>query len=104
MTKKWGRGHRANYETIAVKVPLPVLQEVRELIDRFHEENDRYLALPVKGNWWEVLGVTPSASQEEIRAAYRKLARLYHPDTNLRRDARARFQALQQAYREARQG
>ncbi len=30
--------------------------------------------------WWEVLGVTPEASEDEVRRAYRTLARRYHPD------------------------
>jgi len=35
---------------------------------------------PGKGNAFEVLGVSPDASLEEIRQAYLHLARLYHPD------------------------
>lgn len=42
-----------------------------------------FKALPApsnKKNWWEVLGLTSSASQSEIKDAYRKLASQYHPD------------------------
>ncbi|MBO0735700.1 MAG: DnaJ domain-containing protein [Alphaproteobacteria bacterium] len=48
---------------------------------------------------YEVLGVKPSASTEEIRQAYRKLAKQYHPDLNPGKpEAEARFKAVSAAY------
>ncbi|MDV2482370.1 J domain-containing protein [Methanoculleus sp. Wushi-C6] len=54
--------------------------------------------MPVVQTYYEVLGVAPDATPEEIRAAYRRLAKLYHPDVNSDPDAGERFIAIQQAY------
>jgi len=40
-----------------------------------------YAALPAPSeNWWDILGVSQRASNEEIEQAYRNLAKIYHPD------------------------
>jgi hypothetical protein len=44
------------------------------------------------------LGISPSASADEIKAAYRKLAKQLHPDINQDTTAKARFQAVSEAY------
>jgi len=49
-------------------------------------------------NLYSLLGVSPSASNEEIRRAYRSLAMRYHPDRNPHPTAQARFDAVKQAY------
>lgn len=51
-----------------------------------------------KRNFYEVLGVEKTASADEIRKAYRKLARQYHPDVNTAKDAPAKFNEVQEAY------
>ena len=50
-------------------------------------------------NYYDVLGVAKDASEKEIRQAYRKLARQYHPDVN-KNDAAAedRFKEINEAY------
>ena len=47
---------------------------------------------------YAVLGVAKSASEKEIKSAFRKLAKTYHPDTSKEKDAAARFNEANHAY------
>lgn len=53
---------------------------------------------------YQVLGVSRDASEEEIKKAYRKLSRIYHPDANVnnpnKEQAEEKFKEIQQAYQQ----
>lgn len=51
-----------------------------------------------KRDFYDVLGVSKSASDEEIKKAYRKLAKQYHPDVNKSANAEEKFKEIQEAY------
>ena len=51
-----------------------------------------------KRDYYEVLGVSRNASYDELKKAYRRLAKQYHPDTNKEQGAEARFVEINEAY------
>ncbi len=49
-------------------------------------------------DYYKIMGVSRDASQDEIKRAYRKLARKYHPDVSKEADAEAKFKEVGEAY------
>ncbi|HVO42860.1 MAG TPA: J domain-containing protein, partial [Aggregatilineales bacterium] len=64
-------------------------------------DREPYSAAPAPGTIaaeYAVLGITPGAGVDEVRRAYRDLARQFHPDLNNSTDATTRMQAINAAY------
>lgn len=51
-----------------------------------------------KADYYQILGVPKNASDQQIKAAYRKLALKWHPDKNESKEAEKRFKEINQAY------
>ncbi|RCH94139.1 hypothetical protein CU098_004792 [Rhizopus stolonifer] len=66
-----------------------------------HQQKRGFHVSPVqqqKLDPYKTLGVPKTASQNDIKKAYYKLAKQYHPDTNKDKDAREKFVQIQEAY------
>lgn len=54
--------------------------------------------MATKRDYYEVLGLAKGASDDEIKKAYRKLSKKYHPDINKEADAEEKFKEVSEAY------
>lgn len=54
--------------------------------------------MSTKRDYYEILGLTKTATAADIKSAYRKLALKYHPDRNKEKDAEQKFKEINEAY------
>lgn len=52
----------------------------------------------LENNYYQILGVSFNANEEELKVAYRELAKQFHPDVNPSKDTLAHFQLISLAY------
>ncbi|KAF7834429.1 chaperone protein dnaJ A6, chloroplastic-like [Senna tora] len=64
----------------------------------FHRRKGSRFIVRADADYYSVLGVSKSASKSEIKSAYRKLARNYHPDVNKEPGAEQKFKEISNAY------
>lgn len=71
---------------------------MREVESRSHIVGNEDEGMSDKRDYYEVLGVEASATAGDLKNAFRRLARKYHPDRSTEEDAEDRFKEIQEAY------
>lgn len=82
-----------------LNIPLIEYERLKQNYDKVERENDL-------SDYYKILNIDPSASYEEIKHAYRKLAKIYHPDIQnskdlpeeIVKDIKGKYQKIQEAY------
>lgn len=100
----WGRYElgikfvNINEETAQAIENLAKFGKVKSVSPEANDRRRRALAAIRRPDHYKVLGITPSASADEIQQAFRALARKYHPDINATHEAEQIFCEINQSY------
>jgi oligosaccharyl transferase (archaeosortase A-associated) len=77
------------------------LAGIRRLGVKLEEKQEKeryYVEAPKKRNYYEILGITQSASIKEIKKAFRSFTHKYHPDINRSPEIEEKFKEINEAY------
>lgn len=94
-------------KTWTIRIPKSMYNEAKQFITKYLEsliveiEQKREKEENVKKkpkDYYEILGVNKNSSENDIKTAYRQLAKKYHPDLNKTNEAQERFIEIQEAY------
>ena len=86
------------HNTAKLKLGIAPLNQVYQVVYGASWELIEEILTPTSGEWWEVLGVTPNASKDDVKKAYRSLLGMFHPDINKSVGAHERAVAINRAY------
>jgi len=78
-----------------------LLKNVKRIIrgENVFEEDDQIEISTQEINWaWERMGLKRTASERDIKKAFRSLIKKYHPDRNKSKDAKEKMQKINEAY------
>jgi hypothetical protein len=89
------KGYAAYKEYKEIKQAQEAYRKVEEELNKVQKPSSTTSS---GQEWHDVLGVKPDASQEEIKKAYRNLAKKFHPDVNKDLDAKEVMQNLNEAF------
>ncbi|KAG2406797.1 Chaperone protein [Vigna angularis] len=67
-------------------------------LQKLHGRRGSRLIVRADADYYSILGVSKNSSKSEIKSAYRKLARSYHPDVNKEPEAEKKFKEISNAY------
>ncbi|KAI3810297.1 hypothetical protein L1987_19909 [Smallanthus sonchifolius] len=92
------RGFASSCSSFFSQHSLHTLYHLRSASGNFHHRRGRSLIVQAESDFYSILGLSKNASKSEIKSAYRKLARSYHPDVNKEPGAEQKFKDISNAY------
>ncbi|KAK9056587.1 hypothetical protein SSX86_023949 [Deinandra increscens subsp. villosa] len=92
------RGFASSCSSFFSQHSLHMLYNMRSASGSFQHRRGSSLIVRAESDFYSILGVSKNASKSEIKSAYRKLARSYHPDVNKEPGAEQKFKDISNAY------